>query len=90
MVFRLIGLALLQGEILPICLTRATVKHILGRNVNWSDFAFHDPVMFETLRKMVVDVESGMSNEELASLYLYFSIDVPAEEVSAGNFQLIS
>ncbi|XP_055339569.1 E3 ubiquitin-protein ligase UBR5-like isoform X2 [Paramacrobiotus metropolitanus] len=78
---RLIGLALLQGEIFPLCLTRATAKFILDRPRTWSDFAFHDPVMFETLRKLVVDIETGVINEEeVAELYLYFAVDLPLEE----------
>ena len=78
---RLIGLALLHGEIFPLCLTRATVKYILGHARNWSDFAFHDPLMFETLRKLIVDCETALTDNELADLCLYFAADLPKEEV---------
>ncbi|OWA51736.1 E3 ubiquitin-protein ligase UBR5 [Hypsibius exemplaris] len=86
---RLIGLALLQGEIFPLCLTRATVKYILGRPATWSDFAFHDPVMYETLRKLVMDVEGGMGEDELSDLCLYFAVDLPIEE-GGKDFELIA
>lgn len=61
------------------------MKTILDHPRNWNDFAFHDPVMFETLRKLVVDVESGMTDEELTDMCLYFAVDLPVEEVKSGR-----
>ena len=79
---RIIGLCLLQNEICPLFLNRHVIKHLLGRGVRWTDLAFFDPIMFESLRKLVFDSEtSGNSASMFESLDLYFSVEIPLEEV---------
>ena len=82
---RLIGLCLLQNELCPITLNRHVLKTLLGRPIRFHDLAFFDPVVYESLRKLVVDAESGM---DLTPLHLTFSIDLCPEEGSE-NVELI-
>lgn len=55
---RLLGLCLLQNELCPIYLNRHVLKYILGRPIRFHDLAFFDPVMYESLRKLVLDAEN--------------------------------
>ncbi|KAF0990455.1 hypothetical protein HZS_6382 [Henneguya salminicola] len=54
---RIIGLALLFHEIIPFILTRPVLKFLLGRPVSFHDFAFYDPVQFESLRMLMLEGE---------------------------------
>uniref|UniRef100_A0A1B6DHC7 HECT-type E3 ubiquitin transferase n=1 Tax=Clastoptera arizonana TaxID=38151 RepID=A0A1B6DHC7_9HEMI len=85
---RLIGLCLLQNELCPIFLNRHVIKSILGKQLRFHDFAFFDPVMYESLRQLVVDAETKDSNSLFASLDLNFSIDLSVEE-GGGTMDLI-
>jgi HECT-domain (ubiquitin-transferase) len=72
---RLIGICLLQNELLPMPLCRHVLKYILGRTVNWYDLAFYDSYLFESLRALVQD------GHDPADLHLTFSLDLLPEEV---------
>ncbi|XP_019763425.1 E3 ubiquitin-protein ligase UBR5 isoform X4 [Dendroctonus ponderosae] len=77
---RLLGLCLLQNELCPIFLTRHVLKSILGRPVKFHDLAFFDPVVYESLRQLVVDSETKDSNSLFSALDLNFTIDLGPEE----------
>lgn len=77
----------MQNELCPIFLNRHVMKYFLGRPVGWHDFAFFDPVMYESLRQLVLDAENTTNNKDSSSnmftaLDLTFSIDLCNEEVS--------
>lgn len=55
---RLMGLCLLQNELCPLFLNRHVIKFMLGRKVRFHDLAFFDPVIYESLRQLVVDAEN--------------------------------
>lgn len=87
---RLLGLCLLQNELCPIYLNRHVLKYILGRPVRFHDLAFFDPVMYESLRKLVLDAENKDTGSDVfKALDLTFSIDVIPEE-GGTNVELIS
>ncbi|CAK8697546.1 unnamed protein product [Clavelina lepadiformis] len=77
---RIIGLCLLQNELCPLPLCRHVLKVILGRKIHWHDLAFFDPTLYESLRQLVLDVESGVGDEVLEDLDLNFTVDPPNEE----------
>jgi len=79
---RIIGLCLLQNELCPIYLNRHVIKYILGRRIGWHDLAFFDPVLYESLRQVVIDAEGKESNTVFSALDLTFCIDLCVEEVS--------
>ena len=54
---------------------------MLGRKVGWSDLAFFDPIMFESLRQLVCDSEAKDSSALFTALDLTFSIDLSQDEV---------
>ncbi|XP_075236131.1 E3 ubiquitin-protein ligase hyd isoform X1 [Lycorma delicatula] len=85
---RLLGLCLLQNELCPIFLNRHVIKCILGRTIRFHDLAFFDPVMYESLRQLVVDAETKDSNSLFSALDLTFSIDLSIEE-GGGTLELI-
>lgn len=87
---RLLGLCLLQNELCPLFLNRHVIKYLLGRKVRFHDLAFFDPVIYESLRQLVLDAENKESSAQLfAALELTFSIDLSAEE-GGGSAELIS
>ncbi|XP_065322106.1 E3 ubiquitin-protein ligase UBR5-like isoform X2 [Gordionus sp. m RMFG-2023] len=47
---RIIGLCLLQNEVFSLQFNRHVLKSIMGKPLSWHDFAFYDPVMYESLR----------------------------------------
>jgi E3 ubiquitin-protein ligase EDD1 len=82
---RLMGLCLLQNELCPIYLNRHVIKFLLGRKVRFHDLAFFDPVIYESLRQLVVDAENKETSAQLFSaLELTFSIDLSPEEGGAS------
>jgi len=81
------GLCLLQNELCPLNLNRHVYKHILRRTISWHDLAFFDPVLYESLRQLIVDTESG-NDSMFAELDLRFSVDLNAEE-GGGTVELI-
>lgn len=86
---RLIGICLLQNELCPLFLNRHVIKFILGRKVRFHDLAFFDPVIYESLRQLVVDAENKDTSGQLFSaLELTFSIDLSLEE-GGGSVELV-
>uniref|UniRef100_A0A336LUN3 HECT-type E3 ubiquitin transferase n=1 Tax=Culicoides sonorensis TaxID=179676 RepID=A0A336LUN3_CULSO len=85
---RLIGLCLLQNELLPLFLQRHVLKYILGRQVRFHDLAFFDPVVYESLRQLVKDSQTRHGGSILSSLELTFVIDLCPEE-GGGTVELI-
>ena len=59
---RLMGLCLLQNELCPLFLNRHVIKFLLSRKVRFHDLAFFDPVIYESLRQLVVDSENKVIN----------------------------
>jgi E3 ubiquitin-protein ligase EDD1 len=85
---RLLGLCLLQNELCPIFLTRHVLKSILGRPIKFHDLAFFDPVVYESLRQLVVDAETKDCNNLFTTLDLNFTIDLSPEE-GGGTVELM-
>jgi len=77
---RVIGLCLLQNEVLPLYLNRHVLKYILGRKIGWHDLAFFDPVMYESLRELVVEAESKGASLMFQALDLTFYVELGSEE----------
>lgn len=86
---RLLGLCLLQNELCPIFLNRHVLKYILGRMIRFHDLAFFDPVVYESLRQLVVDAEGKDGPQVLSTFDLTFSIDLGPEE-GGGSLELVS
>ena len=84
---RIMGLCLLQNELCPLNLNRHVFKYILRRNVSWHDLAFFDPVLYESLRQLIVDTEAG-NDSMFTDLDLRFSVDLCPEE-GGGHVELI-
>ncbi|XP_073983563.1 E3 ubiquitin-protein ligase hyd isoform X3 [Rhodnius prolixus] len=85
---RLMGLCLLQNELLPLLLNRHVLKFILGRQIRFHDLAFFDPVMYESLRQLVIDAETKQGNSLFSALDLTFSIELSPEE-GGGSMDLV-
>ena len=66
-------------------------QFILGRAIRFHDLAFFDPVIYESLRQLVMDTEKSGSESSAAlqALDLTFSIDLCAEE-GGGSTELIA
>lgn len=77
---RVIGLCLLQNEMCPLFLNRHVIKYILGRKIGWHDLAFFDPVMYESLRQLVVDSETKDASLLFAALDMNFCMELCSEE----------
>ncbi|CAH2068813.1 unnamed protein product, partial [Iphiclides podalirius] len=85
---RIIGLCLLQNELCPMFLNRHVLKYILARPIRFHDLAFFDPVVYESLRQLVVDAETGDSHSLFAALDLNFSLEM-CEEEGGGCVELV-
>lgn len=48
--------------------------------VNWHDFAFFDPVMYESLRQLIRHSQTGEADAVFAAMDLAFAIDLCKEE----------
>ncbi|XP_057195197.1 E3 ubiquitin-protein ligase UBR5-like isoform X3 [Triplophysa rosa] len=86
---RILGLCLLQNELCPITLNRHVIKVLLGRKVNWHDFAFFDPVMYESLRQLIRHSQTEEAEAVFAAMDLAFAIDLCKEEGS-GQVELLT
>ncbi|XP_050538326.1 E3 ubiquitin-protein ligase UBR5 isoform X3 [Daktulosphaira vitifoliae] len=86
---RLIGLCLLQNELCPMYFNRHVLKILLGRTIRFHDLAFFDPVMYESLRQLVLDAESKDKESLFSALDLNFSIDLSQEE-GGGSVELVN
>ncbi|TRY88597.1 hypothetical protein DNTS_029996 [Danionella cerebrum] len=80
---RILGLCLLQNELCPITLNRHIIK------VNWHDFAFFDPVMYESLRQLIRHSQTEEAEAVFAAMDLAFAVDLCKEE-GAGQVELLS
>lgn len=76
---RIIGLCLLQNEMCPLFLNRHVLKYILGRKIGWHDLAFFDPVMYESLRQLVLDSEKKDANLLFTALDMNFCVEMNPE-----------
>ncbi|CAF0980840.1 unnamed protein product [Rotaria sp. Silwood1] len=76
---RLIGLCLLQNELLPLPLCRHVIKYILNRPIRWHDLAFFDSTMYENLRRTAYDAEKN-GPDYINDLHLTFSMNVTEKE----------
>lgn len=86
---RIIGLCLLQNDLCPIFFNRHVIKYILRRQISWHDLAFFDPILYESLRQLIMSAELDKDAETLfSSLDLRFSIDLCPEELG-GHVDLI-
>ena len=74
---RIMGLCLLHNELFPLPLCRHVLEYLLGgpRNIHWQDFAFCDPVLYESLRQLLHDPAN------VDQLELTFSVVISPEEV---------
>uniref|UniRef100_A0A8D8R3Z7 E3 ubiquitin-protein ligase hyd n=1 Tax=Cacopsylla melanoneura TaxID=428564 RepID=A0A8D8R3Z7_9HEMI len=85
---RILGLCLLQNELCPLFLNRHVIKYILSRPIRFHDLAFFDPVMYESLRQLVVNAENKNLSGLFSVLDLNFSIDMCTEE-GGGSIELV-
>ncbi|KAF1739903.1 hypothetical protein MXB_342 [Myxobolus squamalis] len=65
---RIIGMAFYFNEVIPLVLCRPVIKFFLGHPLSFHDFAFYDPVQYESLRMLTLEAEK-------------FSRDNPDQEV---------
>ncbi|KAK5614359.1 E3 ubiquitin-protein ligase ubr5 [Crenichthys baileyi] len=72
-------------SILDLGLPEASEK----AQVNWHDFAFFDPVMYESLRQLIRHSQTGEADAVFAAMDLAFAIDLCKEE-GAGQVELLS
>ena len=68
--------------------TRHVLKYILGRKIGWHDLAFFDPVMYESLRQLVLDSDTKDANLMFATLDLIFCVELCPEEVCEFYFRM--
>lgn len=66
----------------PLFLNRHVLKYILGRKIGWHDLAFFDPVMYESLRQLVLDSEKKDANLLFTALDMNFCVEMNPELVS--------
>lgn len=62
---------------------------LLGRKVNWHDFAFLDPVMYESLRQLILVSQSSDADAVFSAMHLAFAIDLCKGE-GGGQVELIT
>jgi len=88
---RIIGICLSQSEICPIQLNRHVIKFILRKPISWHDLAFFDPILYESLRQLVLDAETQSSDgavSALQALDLRFCVDLCMEEGGGQQVEL--
>ncbi|XP_062127292.1 E3 ubiquitin-protein ligase hyd [Drosophila sulfurigaster albostrigata] len=85
---RLIGLCLLQNELLPLFLQRHVLKYVLGRKIKFHDLAFFDPALYESFRQIIQNASTREGEENINRMELSFVIDLMKEE-GCGNRELI-
>lgn len=59
---------------------KSSYLHMLSLQVNWHDFAFFDPVMYESLRQLIRHSQAGEADAVFAAMDLAFAIDLCKEE----------
>ncbi|KAI6648787.1 E3 ubiquitin-protein ligase UBR5-like [Oopsacas minuta] len=80
---RIVGLCLLTNELFPASFTRHVLKYLIGKDdtICWQDYAFMDPIGFESLRKILLLAQEGNCNS-FNSLDLTFQISLSMFESS--------
>lgn len=73
----------------PLFLNRHVLKYILGRKIGWHDLAFFDPVMYESLRQLVLDSEKKDANLLFTALDMNFCVEMNPELVSLSGFNYV-
>ena len=53
---------------------RACVCVCLYAQIHWHDFAFYDPVMYDSLRQLVVEAQQPTGAQHLKALQLTFQV----------------
>jgi E3 ubiquitin-protein ligase EDD1 len=71
----------------PLFLNRHVLKYILGRKIGWHDLAFFDPVMYESLRQLVLDSEKKDASLLFTALDMNFCVEMNPELVSMALLQ---
>lgn len=84
---RLIGICLLQNELLPLPLCRHVFKFLLGRPANWFDLAFFDKRVFESMRHLMLQASNDSERHLFADYCLTFSVHLTVEE-GGGDVEL--
>lgn len=85
---RVIGICLSQSEICPIQLNRHAIKYILRKQISWHDLAFFDPILYESLRQLIMDAKTNPDAAfALQTLDLRFCVDLCPEE-GGGQVEL--
>ncbi|KAJ7378917.1 E3 ubiquitin-protein ligase ubr5 [Desmophyllum pertusum] len=79
------GLCFLQNELCPINLNRHVIKQILSRRTGWHDLAFFDPMLYENLRKLIVEAASPNADHVFKVMDLTFSVQATADEGDVGD-----
>ena len=52
----------------------------LCAQIHWHDFAFYDPVMYDSLRQLVVEAQQPTGAQHLEALQLTFQVQLRDEE----------
>jgi len=66
----------------PLFLNHHVLKYILGRNIGWHDLSFFDPVMYESLRQLVLDSEKKDASLLFIALDMNLCVEMNPELVS--------
>jgi E3 ubiquitin-protein ligase EDD1 len=74
----------------PLFMNRHVLKYILGRKIGWHDLAFFDPVMYESLRQLVLDSETKDASLMFQALDMNFCVELCAEEVTLSFIDLMA
>ncbi|KXJ14915.1 E3 ubiquitin-protein ligase UBR5 [Exaiptasia diaphana] len=77
---RIVGLCLLQNEVCPMTFNRHVIKYILGRRIGWHDLAFFDPMLYESLRQLLMTADSSDADERFQALDLTFTVQLTTDE----------
>uniref|UniRef100_A0A6G1SD51 E3 ubiquitin-protein ligase UBR5 n=1 Tax=Aceria tosichella TaxID=561515 RepID=A0A6G1SD51_9ACAR len=88
---RVIGICLSQSEICPIQLNRHVIKYFLRKPISWHDLAFFDPILYESLRQLVLDAEMNAADTTASALHaldLRFCVDLSVEEGGTQQVEL--
>ncbi|KAH7937972.1 hypothetical protein HPB49_018577 [Dermacentor silvarum] len=86
----IVGLCLLQNELCPISFNRHVIKYVLNKRIGWHDLAFFDPLLYESLRQLVLEAESRDSSTVFSALDLTFCIDLcPEEAIRMGVYDVL-
>ena len=63
-----------------LCCLYVCVCVCLCAQIHWHDFAFYDPVMYDSLRQLVVEAQQPTGAQHLEALQLTFQVQLRDEE----------